>query len=243
MPGGTQARGKHEDAQSISLTPLLRGCNRFAGRSRRVHNAAMDKWNCPFCQEELLGAANRCWKCGNQVRQPRPIEEPLVAVVVNAPQLASLTADEVAVATPKEPPRRGSPFAFEAPLTESKFATAYDKSSPYRNATTVRRPDAPLAAYYPQDTGAAVGSVTAALLLAFASLFILYFTLLGAITAMLGLGFAMRGLFSPRRALAVVALVICCLALTLAAWRLGFAVYEFYFPPGTGAGATAPLGS
>src|SRR5689334_4234246 len=90
------------------------------------HNHAMNKWPCPHCQEELLGSVNRCWKCSQRVTPPdfdrlvtaeevsEPREEDGVLVAVEAPQTHELTTDEVALAIGKEPPRRGSPFAFSS---------------------------------------------------------------------------------------------------------------------------------
>lgn len=191
----------------------------------------MQKWPCPHCGEELLGTVNRCWKCGQRVRMPAPkAVEALVAEVAEpvAPVL-QLTAEEVAVALEREPPRRGSPFAVEATLAPRASQATFYGTGPYREAKP-RGYDRPRMPQYPKHTSA-VGGVTAALLLGGFSLILLFFTVLGGIPALLGVGCAIWGLFSKRKELAIFALVLCCLALTIAAWKTGFYVYERFVSP------------
>lgn len=209
----------------------------------------MDKWNCSHCGEELLGAVNRCWKCGQRVIPPPPtppvsdflvaeiatagpvvtVDASMVQALVSAPpQLVTLTLDEVAFAMAKDPPRRGSPFAVEATLVDRKPHETYYGAGPYRQVEPISRGGRlkPRPAQYPRNTSA-VGGITAALVLGILGLVFLYFSVLGGVTAAIGLGCAIWGLYDPRRKrLALVALLLCCLVLTIAAWMLGFQVYN-----------------
>ena len=200
----------------------------------------MEKWICPHCGEELLGAANRCWKCGQRVRKPlpAPIEVQVAHVPASAPVM-QLTADDVSLATAKEPPRRGSPFAIEASAVGPPLSTFYG-AGPYRAATVTKVDSGPRMPHYPRNTSA-IGGVTAALVLGGFSFVVLYFSVLGGLIALMGIACAVWGLFSHRKGLAIFALILCCLALTLSAWRMGFMLYEIAFPP-TAAPATGPGG-
>ncbi len=195
-----------------------------------IDNPHMEKWPCPHCGEELLGAANRCWKCGERVRPPKlkPVETPVAEVAVAAPAML-MTVEEVALATAKPPPRRGSPFAIEAALADRPPHGTFYGDGPYREAKP-RFADAPRLPEYPRNTSA-VGGVTAALLLGGFSLVLLLFSVLGGVTALLGVGCAVWGLFSKRKGLAIFALILCCLALTLAGWKIGFVLYELLVVP------------
>jgi hypothetical protein len=163
------------------------------------------------------------------------------------PQMVELTLDEVALAIAKDPPRRGSPFAMEATLVDRKPHETYYGSGPYReptedSAASQSRWTRPRPAQYPRNTSA-VGGITAALVLAIISLFGLYFSVLGGITATIGLGCAIWGLFDQRRkGLAMAALLLCCLALMIAGWKLGFILYDRYQQSAAAAGAAAGLG-
>ncbi len=173
---------------------LLAAAKKLVPRRPSVHNCRMDKWNCSHCGEELLGAVNRCWKCGQRVVPPPPVSDLLVAenvatdalvttgtatvqAAVGTPrQVVMLTLDEVALAMAKDPPRRGSPFAMEATLVDRKPHETYYGDGPYRQETLTARSGwtKPRAAQYPRNTSA-VGGITAAFVLGILSLVFLYF--------------------------------------------------------------------
>ena len=222
----------------------------LAENSRASHNHNMNKWYCPHCGDELLGAVNRCWKCGQRVSQPEMVleAEVLEPVVVTASEpesdTATLTAVEVervtgedlSLAMPKEPPRRGSPFAFDTRLNAATQATVYLSDGPYRRE--MKHPAGPFGSQptptrYKQNQ-AAIGGVVAALVLGIVSLFVLPLTVFGIIPALLGVFLGIYGLYSDRRAFAIVALLLCCLATAGGLYLIAFAVYEFMF----GAGST-----
>lgn len=190
----------------------------------------MEKWPCPHCDEELLGAANRCWKCGQRVRppQPQPTEVLIAEVAVAAPVVA-MTVEDIALAITKPPPRRGSPFAIEAALATPVTQATFYGAGPYREVKPLHQ-DAVRMPQYPRNTSA-VGGVAAALLLGGFSLVLLLFSVFGGVTALIGIGCAVWGLYSKRKGVAVFALILCCLALTLAGWKAGFLLYEHYVVP------------
>src|SRR5687767_8610293 len=134
---------------------------------------------CSKCGEELLGAVNRCWKCGHMV--VRGPDEPLAAIVL----------DEVASAALPQP----STSPFRAPPV---------------TITTGERIDAQRAAL------TAMGGTVGALILGLFALPIACFRVEGAFIALLGFALGIWGLYSPRRRLALLALLLCSLAIGLA---------------------------
>lgn len=226
----------------------------------------MEEWPCPHCNEPLLGAANRCWKCGGRVRQPSPKvvtsaatsgpltarelldtvilatvaegedTDVLVATTAESVALAMLTRQEVSLALAKEPPRRGSPFAAEVPLSQRvPHETVYGQG-PYKPVAPTGgfgAPDYPvLAAQYPKHS-AAIGGVVASLVLGVAGLCALFFTVFGALLAMPGAIAGIWGLQSNRRNLAILGILLCCLAMAIGGYRAGFALYEWANPTTT----------
>jgi hypothetical protein len=220
-----------------------------AGTSRQLNNRRMEKWNCPHCGEEMLGAVNRCWSCGQRVSQPVEaviMAEPaaLASVEVDAEEAEQeFTAEDIALALHQEPPRRGSPFARMAELAEpNPFAPRYGEG-PYRAGHTPatagvlpERGPAPTA--YPRNAGA-IGGVVAALVLGVLSLAAAWFTVFAFITAMVGIGLGIWGLKTDRKTLAMAALLLCALAVLVTGFFFALTVYQFV----TGAGGTRGAGS
>jgi hypothetical protein len=222
----------------------------------------MDEWPCPHCGESLLGAANRCWKCGGRVQPPvsnarasqpstttSSASDVIVASVAEAatdslaqdqatPVLTLLTRQEIVLALATEPPRRGSPFAAIAPLSQHGAretvygAGPYDAQSAQLSQAIASQYQAPLAANYPQHT-AAMGGVVASLILGILSLGLLFYSALAALIAVAGAIAGIWGLKSERRNLAILGILLCCLAMTLGGYRVGFALYQQFFPATT----------
>ena len=127
----------------------------------------------------------------------------------------------------------------EATLVDRKPHETYYGTGPYRQAqpATQGRWSKPRPAHYPRNTSA-VGGITAAFVLGILGFVFLYFSVLGGITAAIGLGCAIWGLYDSRRkGLAMIALLLCCLVLTLSAWMLGFQLYHAYQQSVAGAAA------
>src|SRR5690606_36082050 len=140
----------------------------------------------------------------------------MVETAVAAEPLAPLTAEEVALALAEVPPRRGSPFAYATPARSRSPNAPFYGQGPYR-------PDGPrpmgalppLRPKYPQHSGA-LGGVAASLVLGVASFFILSLTLWGTVAAILALICGLYGLLSDRKRIALAAVLIDSLAVTMA---------------------------
>lgn len=215
----------------------------------------MNKWPCPHCHEELLGAVNRCWKCGGRVTPPNfeqlvtaeAVEEHedeggvLVAAEVAVAQ--QLTRDEVSLAMEKEPPRRGSPFAFDTTLAAQGRAPQdpfvgegpYQRESKGPPSDPLSRPT--LVVKYPQHQ-AAIGGVVASLVLGIASLVILPCTIFSSVLAVLGVACGIWGLYCERKGLAIIALLICCLSLAISLYLIVFLLFEALYPAVLAPGGT-----
>jgi hypothetical protein len=204
----------------------------------------MEKGPCPQCGEELLGAANRCWKCGSRVLKPPPkVEMPVVvaeiagsnitegAVALAEPPVVRLSADEVSLAVAKDPPRRGSPFAFDTAIVHTSAQKTWYGDGPYardiRTGGRANNVPPPLMPQYPRHTSA-FGGVIAAYLLGAMSLMVLWFSVFGTVTAALGVGCAVWGLYSKDKRLAFIALILCCLVVMIGCWMIGYSVYDWW---------------
>ena len=167
---------------------------------------------CSKCGEELLGAVNRCWKCGNPlalrpeidgrppVRSQLPVnqQEPLDAIVMEPD--AGLTAATAAGHVPIR-------------------AAAVEQQRPQRRPPTGELIDARRASL--MAMGGTVGSLVLGLFAAMLS--ILWPP--AAMIAVLGLGLGIWGLNSPRRNMALVGMLLCCLAIGLGTYGGARALY------------------
>lgn len=171
---------------------------------------------CAKCGEELLGAINRCWRCGTEYesrsgdtqvppRRRSPIVggllgEALEAIVEDAPTTDN---DERHSESPEFPQglRRGSPFR---PAEPAETDTESMVGAP------------PRATRYPVNNAATVGA-TLAMTLGTLSLGLCYFyPLVGGIMAAVGIGMGVWGLHSKQRKGAIFGLLLCCAALAIA---------------------------
>ncbi len=143
---------------------------------------------CGHCGEELLGAVNRCWRCGHsfsaipdQGGLP-PVRRPPQKEDGDGPVAATLTEGEV---TPT--PRRSPDSPFMSPLKRTLRSS--------RNAIHE------------------CSSPSAVILGGFALLTSIW-TLWSSVPAILGFLLGLLGLRSPRPLTAVLGLLLCCLALS-----------------------------
>jgi hypothetical protein len=161
---------------------------------------------CEKCGEELLGAVNRCWRCGTKVElgvpaaahpPPSPVARPPAAPPAEEP------GEDVVLAALVQPPARKetAPPSPVAPITPPR-------SSHLRRLT------------------AAQGGAVAALVLGLMSVVASFYTELAAIPAALGLGLGAWGLFSPRRGPAILGLLLCFLALAIASFTGAVSLYK-----------------
>lgn len=190
---------------------------------------------CAKCGEELMGAVNRCWRCGQafvarstQDDRP-PIRRSPVAdgnAEVFAAELANTThgpaivqdaASPVESHRPALKVRRGSPFADRGTATLEPVGQESDRSE--------RREPLEREARYHKSGGATASAalVIPVGVLSFIAAFL--FPLAGILLAILGLGLGVWGLLSRRRGLAIAGLLLCCVSLATAIFNGGVALY------------------
>ena len=161
---------------------------------------------CEKCGEELLGAVNRCWRCGTKVElgvpaATHPPRSP-VAGPLAAPPAAEPGEDVVVAALVPTPPQsETAPPSPCAPISRPRPAQL-------RRLT------------------AAQGGAIAALVLGLMSVVASFYTELAAIPAAFGLGLGAWGLFSPRRGPAILGLLLCFLALAVASFTGAVGLYK-----------------
>lgn len=187
---------------------------------------------CSNCGEELLGAVNRCWKCGAAFVAPPtpaavpPVRRSPIAVIYPPPEkaasdvvMAVSTADNGApVIAPVR--RRGSPFA------DQHTATLRAAAAPPTPPRLRSRPGQPQVDY--GRSSAATGGAVAALLLGVFGLCGSYYVPAGAlVTAILGIGMGLWGVYSDRRGLAIAGLLLCCLTLAIAGFFGAIELFVF----------------
>jgi hypothetical protein len=214
---------------------------------------------CSHCGEELLGAVNRCWKCGRTfsarldpsglppIRRPpltgsldaadfsetgalvaEVLDEGLgVAGAADAQAAPATRAADAAVkiaiahspqsAEKKRPPRCGSPFAVS------------DRAAPDRTAP----PRSPAVAQPRRKNAGAAGAAIAAVVLGVLGLVLSYYFTIGALLISLaGLGLGVWGLYSEHRGLAILAVLLCCLALSISAFHGAVDLYTNLYGSG-----------
>ena len=134
--------------------------------------------HCTKCGEELLGAVNRCWKCGQtfEVRPPVPEEPPVEATAVDAPAMPLV---------PVAPPA----YVSMRPPTTGELIEA-------RRAGMM-----------------AMGGTVASLVLGIFAAAVAFVWPLASLIAVLGLIMGIWGLQSPKRNLALIGMLLCCLSI------------------------------
>lgn len=159
---------------------------------------------CSRCGEELLGAVNRCWKCGQDF-QVRPTVDGL------PPVRAEVVAATAAAATAT------GGQALEARIVDDAAQTAV--VAPPQATTPL--PPHPLATPAPPRPSvsraptnvAAEGGAYAALVLGLFGLVLSWSLFYGALVAFVGLLAGIWGIYSPRRNVALVGMLLCAVAM------------------------------
>ncbi|HJN08499.1 MAG TPA: hypothetical protein QF564_07385 [Pirellulaceae bacterium] len=192
---------------------------------------------CAKCGEELLGAINRCWRCGTEYesRSGQVDIPPLRRAPIRAPLDGSLEAEiidsETAIddsdvepncgdanndadGTQTTPMRRGSPFRTEEVDPEGNSTDEFSRSGP------------PAATVYPKFGGASMGSVVAITLGLLGLGLACYVPLASIIIAGFGVGMGVWGLYSKRRGAAIIGLLLCCAAITFSGFSGAVELYR-----------------
>lgn len=189
---------------------------------------------CPQCAEPLMGAVNRCWKCGLDLRaEARPGNRPanpashepvIVAELADEAPLAAVQTPTLVPPPPTAPVnpatepyvefgpngsmlRRGSPFAPGAMLLPPR------KFSEFETPAVRHKPNL-------QQAYASSGGAIAGLVLGIFSLIIAPFSVQGSVVGALGMGMGVWGLYSSRRGWALAGLILCSLAIGVGLFTL-----------------------
>jgi hypothetical protein len=179
--------------------------------------------HCAKCGEELMGAVNRCWKCG-QVFARRPEMDGLPPVRMERPPAAGEPLE--AIVLDDTPAGDGGEHARAAPVAvAAPPAAGFPLPPPV--APTVQFIPKPIVA--PPSTSQmiearrhslmAMGGTVGAIAVGIFALILALFRFEAAIVGLIGLGLGLWGLHSPKRNWALVGLLLCCLAIGLGAYR------------------------
>jgi len=180
---------------------------------------------CAACGEELLGAVNRCWRCGQAfkahsgpsdlppVRRSRPKKQAVVASVEQKED--SETAESEPLTAILVPTRRGSPFA------DRGLVARHDMIATGTSEVLHSKAQRQVAATSAAILTFPIGFV--ALVLAF------YFPLGGIVVASFGIAVGTWGLHSRRRTVALSGLLLCCLCLALSGFNAAVELYVYFY--------------
>jgi hypothetical protein len=201
---------------------------------------------CSHCGEELMGAVNRCWRCGTPLqahagrpdippvrRSPitGPLDGPLEAVVLSEP--GEQPAVEQGELLEKDMPlRRGSPFRMDARTI--RVAGPVPAPTPTATATPTAAPQRS----YQFQLASQVAAV-ATPVLAILALFLSFAVPIAALClATLAIGFGTWGLYSERRGTAILGLVVASGVLAWAGFATVVQMYQWIY--GINPFATSP---
>ena len=199
---------------------------------------------CTHCGEELLGAVNRCWRCGQAfVPQAGASLAPPVRKVAESSTLPPIVA-ELAIAAPAgsretsaapvETQIAGIDILGASPATTTAASpdatSSRRQGSPFAEGQVLLAPaDANLAvtranvaSYVPPAAQAwqpshpaAVGGAVASIVLGMIGLAAGWYTAWILILCVVGVGMGVWGIYSTQRALAMIGIGLCCLALLI----------------------------
>lgn len=179
---------------------------------------------CSKCGEELIGAVNRCWKCGQMFAQRpeidgRPpvrgeakpgVQPPLAAVVLDDASPGK-TAESAGLAATPAANRETVPLPAAAYVSDRTARTTTGDLIDAKRASLT-----------------AMGGTIGSLVLGVFALVLALFRFEAALIALLGLILGIWGLYSPKRALALVAMLLCCLAIGLGSYTGVNQLYVYY---------------
>jgi hypothetical protein len=186
---------------------------------------------CPQCGESLMGAVNRCWKCGLDLRaesQPGAVpvsstaHEPLIVAELAEVGSPPASSQQPTAQTPvlEFGPngsllRRGSPFAANAMLLPPKQVPEFGNAIAKHKKPSL------------QQAHASNGGAIAALVLGVFGLVLAPLRFEGAIVGAVGLTMGIWGLYSQRRGWALAGLILCCLAIAIGMYTGVFWLFKY----------------
>jgi len=184
--------------------------------------------HCSKCGEELLGAVNRCWKCGQTFAlHPEMDGRPPVRAEAAASGTEALNAIvvEAVVGNPMRPANGGPALASQAgPTLPSHSQPPVARVVQPQRVSTAELVDARRAGMMAMG-----GTVTSLVLGVFAAGLAAIWPP-AAMIAVLGLVMGIWGLSSPRRNWALVGMLLCCLAIGVGTfgivWKIHIAIEQ-----------------
>jgi hypothetical protein len=199
---------------------------------------------CAKCGEELLGAVNRCWKCGTTfetsagdehgppVRRAPILElepaagsmggEPVMAELADPPQPSTLGAPQPQgkqreVKTIAQGEQDAGPAGTSAGATPAN--AKHEGAKPIKPPTAPAQPGFRISHRY----GGWLGAL--ALLSGLASAAFSYYSFWALAGSLAGLVFGIWALAGKRRGAAMVGVILCCIALTISGYRALLVTY------------------
>lgn len=178
---------------------------------------------CAKCGEELLGAVNRCWKCGQQFIA-RPTIKGLPPV---RPEFEAAGAEAAIEATVLEDEPAGEESKAESVAVAAPVVAAVVPLPPPMNPLVATRQPSLVRPVKKAPNIAALGGTVGALVLGVFAAVLGLFRYEAAIVALIGLMMGIWGLYSPRRGWALVGMLLCCLGIAVGTFTGARALY-FY---------------
>lgn len=202
---------------------------------------------CAKCGEELLGAVNRCWKCGTEFDLPSGDEDgppvrrapiadlhPAPSDNANLPVMAELADSEVSStssATPLPRNETGShtlpASAATQPAHEPALSTLDTAAGAERKGAEQTKPPAMLPSprfRISHRYGGWLGGL--ALVIGLSSAAFSYHSFWALAGSFLGLALGIWALAGQRRGAAMLGIIFCCIALTVSGYRIVLVAYE-----------------
>ena len=204
----------------IDQCSALSQARRVTATSRRAKVTPMAVL-CSHCGEELMGAVNRCWRCGKAlVVHAGPQDIPPVR---RSPITGPLDAPLEATILSESPPapvggmRRGSPFVANVQTLRV--------SGPIPTPAPTETPRPPRTRTFESQFAAQFAAITS-MVVGIAALALAHTVPIASLClAIVVLGFGIWGLFSQRRGIAIFGLILGCCAL---AWGGFGTVVQLY---------------
>ncbi|WP_425614759.1 hypothetical protein NA78x_004636 [Anatilimnocola sp. NA78] len=196
---------------------------------------------CPRCGDELMGAVNRCWKCGLDLRAATQPTTPRTSATSHEPIIVAELAAEPQSASPTErlsPTPPAAPVVAPSSTAPVEFlidGTTRRRGSPFTpgalllpppSAPTFGQPTKPQAVVSLQQSYASNGGAVAAIVLGLFGLIIAPLRFEGAIVGVVGLIMGIWGLYSRRRGWALFGLILCCLAIGIGCYTGAIWLYQ-----------------
>jgi hypothetical protein len=180
---------------------------------------------CSHCGEELMGAVNRCWRCGKALaahsgpQDIPPVRRSPISAPTDAPVEAAVLPDVPVV--PGRETRRGSPFV--ANTTTLRVAGPI----PQPAAPEPARPSAPRT--FESQTAAQVAAAASFVLGVIALGLSSKVPVAAVCVAIVVLGFGIWGLYGRRYRLATLGLIVGCIALAWGGFGTVVQIYEMLY--------------